>query len=44
MTDPFKKVLLDLKNIIKNQSLAEGYLKIKDIASNELEVAIKGNK
>ena len=44
MTDPFKKILLGLKNIIENQSLAEGHLKIKDIASNELGVAIKGNK
>ena len=44
MTDSFKKILLGLKNIIENQSLAEGHLKIKDIASNELEVAIKGNK
>ena len=44
MTDPFKKILLGLKNIIENQSLAEGHLEIKDIASNELEVAIKGNK
>mgnify|MGYP006272041823 CR=1 FL=1 len=44
MTDPFKNILLGLKIIIENQSLAEGHLKIKDIASNELEVAIKGNK
>ena len=44
MKAPFKKILLGLKNIIENQSLAEGHLKIKDIASNELEVAIKGNK
>ena len=44
MTDPLKKILLRLKNIIENQSLAEGQLRIKDIASNELEVAIKGNK
>ena len=44
MTEPFKKILLGLKNIIENQSLAEGHLKIKDIASNELKVAIKGNK
>jgi len=44
MTDPFKKILLGLKNIIENQRLAEGHLKIKDIASNELGVAIKGNK
>ena len=44
MTDPFKKILLGLKNIIESQSLTEGRLKIKDIASNELEVAIKGNK
>ncbi len=44
MTDPFKKILLGLKNIIENQSLAEGHLKIKEVASNELKVAIKGNK
>lgn len=44
MTDHFKKILLGLKNIIEKQSLAEGHLKIKDIASNELEVASKGNK
>ena len=44
MTDPFKNILLGLKNIIENQNLAEAHLKIKDIASNELEVAIKGNK
>ena len=44
MTDPFKNILLGLKDIIENQHLAEGHLKIKDIASNELEVAIKGNK
>ena len=44
MTEPFKNILLGLKIIIENQSLAEGHLKIKDIASNELEVAIKGNK
>ena len=42
MTDPFKNILLGLKDIIENQYLAEGHLKIKDIASNELEVAIKG--
>ena len=41
MTDPFKNILLGLKDIIENQQLAEGYLKIQDIASNELEVAIK---
>ena len=40
MTDPFKKILLGLKNIIENQSLVEGHLKIKDIASNELEVCL----
>ena len=44
MADPFKKILLGLKNLIENQCLAEGHLEIKDIASNELEVAIKGNK
>ena len=44
MTDPFKNILLGLKDIIENQHLAEGHLKIKDIASNELEVAIKGNE
>ena len=44
MRDPFKKILLGLKNIVENQSLAEGHRKIKDIASNELEFAIKGNK
>jgi len=44
MTDPFKNILLGLKDIIENQHLAEGYLKIQDIASDELEVAIKGNE
>ena len=44
MTDPFKNILLGLKDIIENQHFAEGHLKIKDIASNELEVAIKGNE
>ena len=44
MTDPFKNILLGLKDIIENQHLAEGHLKITDIASNELEVAIKGNE
>ena len=44
MTDPFKNILLGLKNVIENQHLAEGHLNIKDIASNELEVAIKENK
>ncbi len=44
MLDPFKKILFGLKNIIENRSLAEGHLKIKNIASNELEVAIKGSK
>ena len=44
MTDPFKKVLLGLKDIIENHSLAGGHLEIKDIASNELQVVIKRNK
>ena len=44
MTDPFKNILLGLKDIIENQHLAEGHLKIIDIASNELEFAIKGNQ
>ena len=44
MTDSFKNILLGLKDIIQNQHLAEGYLKIQDIASNELEVAIKGKE
>ena len=44
MIDTFKNILLGLKNIIESQNLAEGHLKIKDIASNELEVAIKGNE
>ena len=44
MTDPFKNILLGLKNIIENLHLTEGHLKIKNIASNELKVAIKGNE
>ena len=44
MTDPFKNILLGLKDITENQHFADGHLKIKDIASNELEVAIKGNE
>ena len=44
MTDPFKNILIGLKDIIENKHLAEGHLKIKDIASNELKFAIKGNK
>ena len=44
MTDPFKNILLGLKNIIENLHLTEGHLKIKNIASNELKVAIKGDE
>ena len=44
MTDSFKNILLGLKDIIEKIDLAEGHLKIKDIASNELGFVIKGNK
>ena len=42
MTDPFKNILIGLKNIIDNQKFSEGYLEIKDVASNELRTAING--
>ena len=38
--EPFKNILIGLKDIIENQQFVEGHLEIKNIASNELETAI----
>ena len=44
MMEPFKNILIGLKDIIENQQFVEGHLKIKDSALTELESAIKKNK